>query len=628
MNAGPADLLRRLCDTTSARLSGAELRERVGQVRAGLDAPLRVAVAGAVSSGKSTLVNALLGLPVAPVDAGECTFVVTQYEYGEDDGHITVELTDGGVAHSRLLPGHRLPSEFGVDVARIRRLRVTLDLPSLRTITIVDTPGMNTVTVANERAARSMLFGSGDEDDRAQAMIYVLRYVQKFDDTTLAEFRGLTDACGMSCVNTLAVLGQVDRRGDEGDPWPTARRLAAKGYADLRTSVFDVVPVIGLLAETARARPLGTEEAAALAALAGLDEDDLEDYLLDLDDFRSAPELPVPAEVRHRLVERLHRYGITSAVDAVRATGTADPEALAAHLLERSGYSSAGRAATGSVAAGIAHFARRADQLKALDALTRLRAIARTPALGADRATLDALAAQLDENRPIATSLGGLRIFTAAEALGRGTLVLNEEMTAELLRLARHDEPAEQLGLPSGTSASEVAAAATAASMRWRTLAMMSEGRTGGHRARDVLTVLEDLVSTALDEAALDEAALEEAASDGAVRTGGASPASAGGEPLPPVRVDPAAIEALRASPLVPADDRRALELLLAGSELATQLGAPPGAPRAEVAGYAAALGARFRVLTHRPLSLRQRRAAETLCEAYEAIWSHYGGGS
>ncbi|MBB2915261.1 energy-coupling factor transporter ATP-binding protein EcfA2 [Streptosporangium becharense] len=603
MTAGPAELLRGLCDATAAKLAGAELRERVAQVRADLDAPLRVAVAGAVSSGKSTLVNALLGLPVAPVDAGECTFVVTQYEYGEDDGLIRIELKDGGVVHSRLLPGHRLPSELGVDVAVIRRLRVSLNLPSLRTVTIIDTPGMNTVTATNERAARSMLFGSGDEDDRAQAMIYVLRYVQKFDDTTLSEFRGLTDACGMSCVNTLAVLGQVDRRGDEDDPWPTARRLAAKGYQDLRTSVYDVVPVIGLLAETARACPLDAEEIEALSVLAGLDEDDLEDYLLDLEDFRTASDLPVPAEVRRRLVERLHRYGIATAVEAVR-NGVRDAGALTAHLLERSGYASAGRAATGSVAAGIAHFARRADQLKALDALTRLRKLARTPALGADRATLDALAAQLDENKPIATALGGLRIFAAAEALGRGTLVLNEEMTEELLRLSRHDDPAEQLGLPAGAPRQEIAAAAVTASMRWRTLAMMSEGRSAGHRARDVLTVLEDIVTAALDEPD--------------------TPQAAGGEALPPLRVDPAAVEALRASPMVPADDRRALELLLSGTELATQLGAPPGSPRAEVAGYAAALGARFRTLTHRPLSLRQRRAAETLCEAYETVWSRY----
>ncbi|MFI7537615.1 dynamin family protein [Streptosporangium sp. NPDC049376] len=603
MTAGPADLLRDLCDSTSARLAGPELRERIAQVRASLDAPLRVAVAGAVSSGKSTLVNALLGLPVAPVDAGECTFVVTQYEYGEDDGLVTIELKDGGVAHSRLLPGHRLPSDLGVEVARIRRLRVTLDQPSLRTVTIVDTPGMNTVTAANEQAARSMLFGSGDEDDRAQAMIYVLRYVQKFDDTTLAEFRGLTGACGMSCVNTLAVLGQVDRRGDEDDPWPTARRLAAKGYQDLRTSVFDVVPVIGLLAETARACPPDAEEFAALSELARMDEDDLEDYLLDLEDFRTAADLPVPAEVRHRLVAKLHRYGIVTSVRALREGVAGDAGALAAHLLERSGYASAGKAATGSVAAGIAHFARRADHLKALDALTRLRALARTPALGSDRVTLDALAAQLDENKPIATALGGLRIFAAAEALGRGTLVLNEEMTAELLRMARHDDPAEQLGLAAGAPKPEIAAAATAASMRWRTLAMMSEGRTGGHRARDVLTVLEDVVGAALTE-----------------DRGPAAPTGAG--PLPPVSVDRAAAEALRSSPMVPADERRSVELLLTGTELALQLGAPPSAPRAELAGYAAALAARFRVLTHRPLPIRQRRAAETLCEAYEAVWA------
>nr|BFE80207.1 hypothetical protein GCM10020093_028080 [Planobispora longispora] len=187
--------------------------------------------------------------------------------------------------------------------------------------------------------------------------------------------------------------------------------------------------------------------------------------------------------------------------------------------------------------------------------------------------------------------------------------MLNEEMTAELLRLSRHDDPAEQLGLVAGATREEIAASATAASTRWRTLAMMNEGRTAGHRARDVLTVLEDMAIAALEAPA--------------------DPAAGSGAPLPPVRVDPAAIETLRTAPMVPAGDKRALELLLAGTELAAQLGAPPGAPRAEIAGYAAALSARFRVLTHRPLSLRQRRAAETLCDAYEAIWSqHHQDGS
>nr|BFE80204.1 hypothetical protein GCM10020093_028050 [Planobispora longispora] len=49
--AGPAELLRRLCDATSARLAGAELRERVARIRADLDAPLRVAVAARSAAG-------------------------------------------------------------------------------------------------------------------------------------------------------------------------------------------------------------------------------------------------------------------------------------------------------------------------------------------------------------------------------------------------------------------------------------------------------------------------------------------------------------------------------------------------------------------------------------------------
>ena len=35
--------------------------------------PLRLAIAGIVKAGKSTLLNAILGEQIAPTDAGECT---------------------------------------------------------------------------------------------------------------------------------------------------------------------------------------------------------------------------------------------------------------------------------------------------------------------------------------------------------------------------------------------------------------------------------------------------------------------------------------------------------------------------------------------------------------------------
>ena len=44
-----------------------------------LDEPLRVAIAGRVKAGKSTLLNALVGERLAATDAGECTRIVTWY---------------------------------------------------------------------------------------------------------------------------------------------------------------------------------------------------------------------------------------------------------------------------------------------------------------------------------------------------------------------------------------------------------------------------------------------------------------------------------------------------------------------------------------------------------------------
>ena len=47
-----------------------------------LDEPLRVAIAGKMKSGKSTLLNVLVGEEIAPTDAGECTRILTWYQYG------------------------------------------------------------------------------------------------------------------------------------------------------------------------------------------------------------------------------------------------------------------------------------------------------------------------------------------------------------------------------------------------------------------------------------------------------------------------------------------------------------------------------------------------------------------
>ncbi|HQZ34619.1 MAG TPA: dynamin family protein, partial [Ilumatobacteraceae bacterium] len=86
--------IRQLCDDALEHLVPGPGRTMAEQISAKLAAPLTITVAGGVSSGKSTLVNALLGQRIAAVDAGECTRVVTEFRYG---AHERAEVigTDG-----------------------------------------------------------------------------------------------------------------------------------------------------------------------------------------------------------------------------------------------------------------------------------------------------------------------------------------------------------------------------------------------------------------------------------------------------------------------------------------------------------------------------------------------------
>ena len=63
--------------------------------------PLRVAIAGKVKAGKSTLLNALVGEEIAPTDAGECTRIVTWYQ-------------DAQVPRVTMFPRHASPRQLTI----------------------------------------------------------------------------------------------------------------------------------------------------------------------------------------------------------------------------------------------------------------------------------------------------------------------------------------------------------------------------------------------------------------------------------------------------------------------------------------------------------------------------------
>lgn len=102
------------------------------RIEAGLRRPLRLAVLGESNSGKSTLTNLLLGVPVLPTLQVANTRVPTLVSHG---AAVSAECTVEGGRTVRLTRDARLPD-------RASLVRVTLPLPCLRACEILDFPGL------------------------------------------------------------------------------------------------------------------------------------------------------------------------------------------------------------------------------------------------------------------------------------------------------------------------------------------------------------------------------------------------------------------------------------------------------------------------------------------------------
>jgi hypothetical protein len=430
---------------------------RLVSVRSRLDEPLRVAVAGRVKSGKSTLLNALIGERLAPTDAGECTRIVTWYR----DGHSYQVLLHPKHGAARQARFTRDNGAIEVDLGGlspddIDEMSVTWPSQALRIATLIDTPGIGSLS---ERAARRAweLLAADDEETPADAVLYLMKHLHANDLDFLRAFHD-TEVSRPNPVNAIGVLSRADEIGvGRLDSMASARRIATRLATEpkVRRVVQTVVPVAGLLAETALT--LTEAEVRQLRLIADHPPKEIEELLLSADRFiEKMPELGVTSIEREHLLARFGLFGIRLGSTLLRREVASTATELARELAERSGLSE-----LQDVLRSL--FFERRDVLKSRSALLALDALVRSE----QRSGSAAIGAEVEEIIASAHPFNELRVLAALRA---GWVTGKPEVVADLERLiGGAGSPVHlRLQLPPDADPPAVRAAAAAALARWQ----------------------------------------------------------------------------------------------------------------------------------------------------------------
>src|SRR5699024_2122403 len=261
-----------------------------------------------------------------------------------------------------------------------------------------------------------------------------------------------------------AVLNKADTVAPEsvadsgGDVWVAANTLAGKQAELLKPRVADVLPIIGLIAETVEAGGFTQSDATALQQLAELDDSALDTVLIAAEIFTSW-DCEVPAGTRLRLLERLDLYGVRRAVEIIRA----DPE-LNAGTLRRTLLAESGLRDVREKLEAV--FAARADGIKAAAALASVTSLAHASGDAAERQRVhDAIEVLLA--KPEAHQL---RLLEALTLVVAGSVDLPQDLADEVLRVGSNSRVDEQLGMP-GSDPTELTAQALERAGWWRSFA-------------------------------------------------------------------------------------------------------------------------------------------------------------
>lgn len=225
----------------------------LSELKASLSHPFSLAVLGRIKTGKSTLINALIGRNLSLIGIKETTALINRICIGKKSGCYTVfwedrqpdvdlhidTLGSWNNEHFKATPDPKKTPKF---------LELYADTGEYVNFHIIDTPGTGSIFTDRDEVSKNFIRGHG-----ANAMIYVLSHAGRDSDKrNLADYREYMEEFGITSENyCIAVLQKWDEVY-----WNSGLREDINVVRDdiamaLGSAVCGVIPVIaplGLLA--------------------------------------------------------------------------------------------------------------------------------------------------------------------------------------------------------------------------------------------------------------------------------------------------------------------------------------------------------------------------------------------
>ncbi|MBQ9727726.1 MAG: dynamin family protein [Kiritimatiellae bacterium] len=269
-----------------------DCERQLRELEAGIVRPFNVAVFGRMKTGKSSLINALLGKDLAITGVEETTATINVISRASEPSlcdKFTVHWKDRPPETfplDRLVPDWSGKSKKVVEkVAKTAFIQLYSDDPALALHEIIDTPGTGAAVSDHEKVAQAFLDPTVQEGRKADALVYVFGINgRETDESNLKTFR---EGClpGSRPYNSVGVLHKWDATyWNSGGDWKEVQSKADRLTGQMNSVVADVIPVSAPIAMVAAKAP-EKDFAALLALIAQKGPEKIEKLLQDDEDW-------------------------------------------------------------------------------------------------------------------------------------------------------------------------------------------------------------------------------------------------------------------------------------------------------------------------------------------------------